>query len=225
VLSTWFIINSRTGEGTRFYNNFFLNKMNSRRTVLILVFILFLTEIKNENANFEEDKILTSERLPNTVTGSDHEFTSKGPVNLADKKAEIDADKLKCKLKDSENIERTDPNENVNLPILFEPVETKSAVIIKILKEIDGEAEMVKNSIAEPEEVDNETDYDDDDYDDDDDDSLNDDLEQLRSILRLLQQILLFLAAGTFSFILLYTAFYINVLRKIYIKPSSCIKK
>jgi len=209
--------------------------MNSRRKVLILIFILFFTEIKNEKEYFEEDKILkrTSDRLPST--GSDHKFTSKGPGEIyaevdaeakvdTDLDAEIEADKINSKLKENET-ELKNPKENVNLPILFEP-----AVLENGLKVMAAKAEVVTSLL--PVEGDNKFESDsesDSENDSEDDDSLNDDLEQLRSILRLLQQILLFIAALTFSFIIFYTAFYINVLRKIYIKPSSksslCIKR
>lgn len=84
---------------------------------------------------------------------------------------------------------------------------------IKLKTELKSRAE--QEFSEEPSSEDSETDDDD---EDDEDDSVTEDLEYLRSILRSLQQILLFIAAGTFSFILLYTAFYINVLRKIYSK-------
>jgi hypothetical protein len=60
--------------------------------------------------------------------------------------------------------------------------------------------------------------------DEEEEEDIDRDIEHLRSILSSLQQVLLYVAAGTFSFILLYAAFYINVLSKIYSR-TICIKK
>lgn len=177
----------------------------SRRTVLILLFGIFLMNLKGsclnvgENSDFEDDKIVTS-------TGrSDHKFTSKidtkQPVILAEQK---EAGKNDCNCLKSIAVDEKKKNEIMKLS------SKPFAVINEILEE--AETDTNTNSSSSDGE--------------DEDDNLMNDLEQLRIILRSLQQILLFLAAVTFSFILFYTAFYINVLRKIYIKPhSSCIKK
>lgn len=55
-------------------------------------------------------------------------------------------------------------------------------------------------------------------------DDEEEELENFRSILLFLQKFLLFMAAITFSFIVIYTAYYINILRQIYAKDIKDIK-
>lgn len=113
-----------------------------------------------------------------------------------------------------------------------DPETTKGAFLDFLEKkepEEDGEIEVAavkKENIVVVEAADITDKNSDTDTDSEEDDSdIGSDIEHLRSILSSLQQVLLFVAAGTFSFIVLYTAFYINILRKIYSRTTTCIKK
>lgn len=147
-----------------------------------------------------------------------------------------------------QNIISTDPpvptttDENLDLPKpLVDPLitnttteeikdETTKGAFLDFLEKKEPEVEVEKDVTTTKKEVETfELQYlsdliSDTESSDEYDRDLGSDIEHLRSILSSLQQVLLFVAAGTFSFIVLYTAFYINILRKIYSR-TTCSKK
>lgn len=136
----------------------------------------------------------------------------------------------------------TTTDENLDLPTpLVDPLitntiteeikdETTKGAFLDFLEKKEPEVEVEKNVTTTKKEVETfELQYlsdliSDTESSDEYDRDLGSDIEHLRSILSSLQQVLLFVAAGTFSFIVLYTAFYINILRKIYSR-TTCSKK
>lgn len=97
----------------------------------------------------------------------------------------------------NDNEEKGDSVKNDGTEALGNPTESQDL-------QSESESDQIKSS--------------DSDSDIDDENNVNEDLENLRSILIILQKILLLVAVITFLFIVIYSAYYINILRKIYSK-------